>query len=351
MKTTKRLICLAMAAALVMTAGCGSKKEAEKPGSSAPAVETKAAAEPAKLQTFSAGCNAPGGAFNVVGTGWCTVMNNVFNGKYSITAETTGGATSNMALIESGECMFGMGGASSTYEAYNASASWTGGVKMTKSRVMWPMYAMDITAFALASSGIKEWKDMEGKTVGLGSKGSGIDSVFREILPALGINANIHNDTWANTVSAMKDGSVDVIITQAGGAWPSLTELEATNEVNMLVLTEEQCDKIIEIMPYYTRSEIPAGTYKANANNAIPSLAMWSFAMASEDVPEDVVYEMTKATFEHYDDMVTVYAGLGNGLKLENIPKMGFLFHDGAIKYYTEQGITMAPISEGFDVK
>lgn len=75
-----------------------------------------------KLQTFSAGCSASGGAFNVVGTGWCTVMNSVFNGKYSITAETTGGATANTALIETGECQFGVGGASSTLEAYEGVA-------------------------------------------------------------------------------------------------------------------------------------------------------------------------------------------------------------------------------------
>lgn len=46
--------------------------------------------------------------------------------------------------------------------------------------------------------------------------------------------------------------------------------------------------------------------------------------------------------------MVTVYAGLAGGLKLENIPNMPFLFHDGAIKYYQEQGIQMAEVAPGF---
>ena len=118
-----------------------------------------------KLQTFSAGCSASGGAFNVVGTGCCTVMNSVFNGKYSITAETTGGATANTALIETGECQFGVGGASSTLEAYEGVAEWTGGQKMVKSRVIAPMYEMSLTAFALSSSGIETWSDLEGKSV------------------------------------------------------------------------------------------------------------------------------------------------------------------------------------------
>ena len=143
-----------------------------------------------KLQTFSAGCSASGGAFNVVGTGWCTVMNSVFNGKYSITAETTGGATANTALIETGECQFGVGGASSTLEAYEGVAEWTGGQKMVKSRVIAPMYEMSLTAFALSSSGIETWSDLEGKTVGLGSKGSGIDPVLRKLLDAMGIKCN-----------------------------------------------------------------------------------------------------------------------------------------------------------------
>lgn len=345
----KKLLSLALALALVFAAGCSANPA---PGASGdPSPSTSDAPKPAEKQTFAAGCNASGGAFNVVGTGWCTLMNNVFDGKYSITAETTGGATSNMALLESGEIQFGMGGASSTYEAYNASADWTGGTKMLKSRLMWPMYPMGITAFALKSSGIENWDDMNGKTVGLGSKGSGVDSVLREILPALGINANIHNDTWANTVSAMKDGSVDVIITQTAGAWPSLTEIEATNEVNILELTDAQCETIMKVTPYYSKGEITAGTYKANADKAIQTCVMWAFAVCSEDLDADTVYEMVKATFEHYDDMITVYAGLAEGLKLDNIPNMPFLFHEGAIRYYTEQGITMAPIAEGFDVK
>ena len=75
---------------------------------------------------------------------------------------------------------------------------------------------------------------------------------------------------------------------------------------------------------------------------------MWAFFIASENVDDEVVYELTKATWEHYDDMVTVYAGLAGGLKLENIPNMPFLFHDGAIKYYQEQGIQMAEVAPGF---
>lgn len=301
-----------------------------------------------KLQTFSAGCSASGGAFNVVGTGWCTVMNSVFNDKYSITAETTGGATANTALIETGECQFGVGGASSTLEAYEGVAEWTGGQKMVKSRVIAPMYEMSLTAFALSSSGIETWSDLEGKTVGLGSKGSGIDPVLRKLLDAMGINVTVHNDAWGTTVEALKDGTIDAVITQAAGAWPSLAETEATHEVNILPMTEEQVKIVCEMTPYYVQSYIPAGTYKANADKDILSCSMWAFFIASEDVDDEVVYELTKATWEHYDDMVTVYAGLAGGLKLENIPNMPFLFHDGAIKYYQEQGIQMAEVAPGF---
>ena len=108
------------------------------------------------------------------------------------------------------------------------------------------------------------------------------------------------------------------------------------------------CIRDSEMTPYYVQSYIPAGTYKANADKDILSCSMWAFFIASEDVDDEVVYELTKATWEHYDDMVTVYAGLAGGLKLENIPNMPFLFHDGAIKYYQEQGIQMAEVAPGF---
>ena len=182
----------------------------------------------------------------------------------------------------------------------------------------------------------------------MGSKGSGIDPVLRKLLDAMGINVTVHNDAWGTTVEALKDGTIDAVITQAAGAWPSLAETEATHEVNILPMTEEQVKIVCEMTPYYVQSYIPAGTYKANADKDILSCSMWAFFIASEDVDDEVVYELTKATWEHYDDMVTVYAGLAGGLKLENIPNMPFLFHDGAIKYYQEQGIQMAEVAPGF---
>lgn len=331
MKKLNVLVSLLLAVMLVFACvGCGNDPTTEGP------------------KTFSAGCSASGGAFNVVGTGWCTVMNSVFSGKYSITAETTGGATANTALIETGECQFGVGGASSTLEAYEGVADWTGGKKMVKSRVIAPMYEMSLTAFALSSSGIKTWSDLEGKTVGLGSKGSGIDPVLRKLLEAMDIHVNVHNDAWGTTVEALRDGTIDAVITQAAGAWPALAETEATHEVNILPMTEEQVNIVCNMTPYYVKSYIPAGTYKANANEDILSCSMWAFFIASEDVDDEIVYELTKATWEHVDDLTTVYAGLGSGLKLENIPNMPFLFHNGAIKYYQEQGIQMAEVATGF---
>lgn len=337
----KKILCLIMALAMVASlVACGSKTENPDDGSEQ---------APPEIVSYSVGCSASGGAYNIVSTGWCTLMNQVFPDKYSFTAETTGGASANTALIETGECMFGVGGAGSTFEAYNASAEWTQGQKMLKSRAMWPMYAMSLTCFCMADSGINSLNDLAGKTVACGSQGSG--SLLSDILPAIGIDIKVHNDTWANSVAALKDGTIDAVITMAAGAWPSLVETEATHEVKVLSFTDEQCEKVMEAYPYFVKSTIPAGTYKCNANEDIQSCAQWAYAICSEDLSADVVYELTKATFEHYDDMTAVYAGLGDGLKLENIPQMPFLFHEGAIKYYEENGVKMADIAAGFDVK
>ena len=189
--------------------------------------------------------------------------------------------------------------------------------------------------------------DLDGKRVGLGQKSSSIDGTFTAIFEKMGITpAQIYNDTWAATITALKDGLIDAIVVQSPDPWPSLTELEATNEVSMIQMTDEELAVIKEMYPYYDYSVIQAGTYKANADFEIKTLCQWSVVAASADLSEQAVYDLCEATFSNYDDLALV----NNALKLavpENAAKVPVEWHPGAQRWYEEHNITLQEPIEG----
>ena len=67
-------------------------------------------------------------------------------------------------------------------------------------------------------------------------------------------------------------------------------EMEASNEINLLTMTQEDFSKLLEAYPYWTQGVIPKGTYKA-AKEDIHVISLWNFAVAHKDLPEDLVYD------------------------------------------------------------
>ena len=335
----KRIITMALAVIMLLAVLTGCGDNASNPGNDTPTTQ---------VVKLSVGTGAVGGSVYTTGSGWANVMNNVLAGRYELTAEQTGGTVANVSLIETGEVEIGIVATDILYGAYTGTASWANGVKYQKPLAMFTCDMPSLCPFTLAGSGITTLHDLDGKRVGLGPKGSSIDSVFGVVFEKMGITPSmIHNDTWSATITALQDGVIDAIVVQSPAPWPSLTELEATQTVSMIQMTDDELATIKKLSPFYSDSVIPAGTYKANADFEIKTLCQWSVMAASADVSEQVVYDLLDATFSNYDDLAVI----NNALKLavpENAEKVGVKWHPGAEKWYTEHGITLQTPGEGF---
>ena len=84
---------------------------------------------------------------------------------------------------------------------------------------------------------------------------------------------------------------------------------------------------------------IPAGTYP-NQKDPVQTTAVKMVMFCRGDLPEDTVYQMTKAFWEHIEDLGKSQKNL-KGLKpadavkdIANVP-----LHPGAAKYYKEIGV------------
>jgi TRAP transporter TAXI family solute receptor len=85
-------------------------------------------------------------------------------------------------------------------------------------------------------------------------------------------------------------------------------------------------------MPELSDSTIPKGTYKQQTEDH-KTVGVFNFAIANKDVPEDVVYAVTKAVLENNAQMVKGHAAAKETV-LANWTRNTFLpFHPGTIRY------------------
>lgn len=345
----KKIVALLLAALMVLSlAACGEKPAETPAGTNTPAdnsgSETKAPegnggeiAAPASPERYSLGSGSSGGNFYLVGGGVATVLNNLLPEYFVITSEETGGSTANLTMLQNGEIEMGISMTSSLAEAWEGKADWTGG-PMDKLRGMVPLYPSYLTIYALADSGIHTLDDFNGKIVGLGSKGAAMDSIFREALPAMGIEpANIFNDGHGATATAVSDGQVNAALLFSLPPFAAITELEATKDLTFVGLTEEQQKYLTDTYSFYKADVMPAGSYKGVTED-LPVVSEWNMLVTSSEVSEDYVYLITKTLLENNPSLVEVYKGLSfctaeNGLNY-NIP-----LHAGTVRYLQEIGI------------
>ena len=81
--------------------------------------------------------------------------------------------------------------------------------------------------------------------------------------------------------------------------------------------------------PFLSSMVIPANTYK-NQTAAVKTVAVNAVLIASSDLKEDVVYNLTKALFENQAELATAHAK-GKELNLKTaVTGVSIPFHPGA---------------------
>ncbi len=105
----------------------------------------------------------------------------------------------------------------------------------------------------------------------------------------------------------------------------------------MVPFSDSERDKIIKDYPYLTKSVIPGGAYKG-VDTDTNTIAVQTVMICRTDIPDDVVYKLVKAVFEHKDELNEIHPSFKE-TTLENATPVIIPVHPGAVKYYKEKGV------------
>jgi TRAP transporter TAXI family solute receptor len=289
---------------------------------------------------------SPGGAFAVYGQAWATLVSDLV--KIPTSTQQTQGPNQNVVLVQSKRVELGMTTLGPAFEAWTGDLEIAKGTKHTDIRALFPMYETPFQIVTMKRSGIDSVAKLQGKIVGVGPRAGTPGTYYPRWFDDLGIKTTIRNGAAADMGAQLADGRLDAFAFAAGIPIPAFSEIETQVQggVNFFSFTKAEIDKLLPKNPFVSPFTIPAGTYKAMTESQL-TVAMWNFAIAHKDLPEDLAYTITKTTLDNASRLVTAIKA-AEATVPANAINNGFLtFHLGAVRYFKEKGIALDPRAIG----
>jgi len=301
---------------------------------------------------FSIGTGGPTGVYFQVGNAICKMVAKIQSKEhgrkkgtdkaYRCSAPSTGGSTYNIGQIMEGELQFGVAQSDWQYHAYNGTKP--DKVKpYNKLRAVFSAHPEPFQIIAGKGTGINSWSDLKGKKVNIGNPGSGQRGTFEVLMENHGVNKSFFGSTSELTSSeqsgALCDGKIDAYGYTVG--IPNSGVAQAADGCGSYIvdLQTDPVKKMVSDNDYYAWATIPAGTYKTTTKD-VKTFGVMATVVTSADVPDELVYAVTRAVFENLEDFRDDHPSFF-ALDPKKMIKDGLSapLHPGAIKYYKEAGV------------
>lgn len=175
----------------------------------------------------------------------------------------------------------------------------------------------------------------------LGARNSGAEQTGRYILDALDIDYEERLDLawmgYGGTANAIQDGNIVGMNVPAGAPVSAITQAFAQRgeDLTILDVTDEELAAINRRYDLWSRYELPPETYP-NQTDTVHSIAHPNVLAVRDDVPEDVVYHVTRVIWENLASLQDIH-GATDDMAIESALRgLGAPLHPGAIRYFRE---------------
>lgn len=256
--------------------------------------------------------------------------------------ESTGGSVYNINTIREGELEFGVAQSDWQYHAYHGTSKFEDAGAFEDLRAVFSIHPEPFTVVARADAGITNFSDLEGKRVNIGNPGSGQRGTIEVLLDAMGWSTDsfaLATELKASEQSAaLCDNQIDAMVYTVGH--PSGSIQEATTSCDSVLVTVDgpAVEGLINDNDYYRSATIPGGMYRGNDND-VATFGVGATLVTSANVSDEAVYALVSAVFENFEDFKKLHPAFAH-LDPQEMASAGLSapLHDGAARYYREQG-------------
>ena len=251
------------------------------------------------------------------------------------TAEETKGYVANIALMQGGEMEASMATSLSAYEAWAATGNYEG-TEPGKILAWMSIAPVAMHIITLEGGSVNSLEDLKGKRVGMGQPG-GVSMLDANVL--MGKIADDDFEPFrvrlGDMIDMLGDGNIDAALWNGSFPLAPVIKLNAQRDLKLVPIPDDFFAELREEYPPYFRLDIPGGTYEDVADDT-PTYGLANGLVISSDVPEERVYQMTKAIFENLDKLAGVHPAFGKMSADTILNGFGSPLHPGALRYYRE---------------
>ena len=325
----------------------------------AAAVALCALAARADAKTFyKMGTFPPGTTPYIVMTAFANAVN-----KYVPDAEiqvsSTGPATQHMLLVTEGKmdfCLYAQTAYRLLYKQIGPFKRLKDGPARTHKLAQIFNYPIGLYQFVVyESSGIESLAGIKGKKVFIGPPGGVATRNVRLVIEAMtgylpGRDYQQVKMGWGPAAQAFQDRKYDVWTPVTNPPSPQVQQVALSNRIRLLGLDRSKFDhpswKKYFAQPGRRIVEIAPDVYGDNQANDRPVLSTgaWVGLGVRASIPEDQVYRMVKAFWEHIDEAHAMAKWMKGAVNLDLATRhVARALHPGAERYYREKGLKIWP--------
>jgi len=289
--------------------------------------------------TVILGTATPGGGFPVYGTAFAETINH-FDPSLDVQPRNTKGSTENVPLLVSGKLDIALVQGEVAHEIFSSTS--TSSVKL---KIITAMYSTPGMFAVRADSPYRSIRDLIGKPVVFGARGSGLVILGRYVLEGIGLDQD--RDFKAIYLNAAGDGPAMVNDGRAaalwggGLGWPGFEEVaKSPTGARFVVPTPDEIKSILTKYSFLRRLTIPPGSYPGQTSK-ISSVGSWSFVLARSNLSDDVAYRLARALHRGESALGARLVQARETTAANTIaaaPRMD-LIHPGALQYFREIGL------------
>jgi TRAP transporter TAXI family solute receptor len=308
-----------------------------------------AAQQKSELRFGTAGI---GGATYIYAAGMADLANPKLPAGTSISVLPIAGGLGNLKLVQAGEMELGLTFDVTTAEACGGFGSFK--EKQDKVRaVIGGLDAFYFSTFVTKSSDVTSWDQIVAAknkfhllTTRPGATG---EVAVRQVIAALG-SSKAEIEKKGGTIEATeRAGAAETIRDGQAGGWahivpkghPAATQIVTINDMIMLPLPDNVIKTMVDKYGW-TAATLPADTFKGQTQ-PLQTVKTASNIVTNASVPEEAIYQFTKAVMENVDKLPKIHAALGTfnpKTAADPILNGKCPLHPGAARYYREAGLT-----------
>jgi TRAP transporter TAXI family solute receptor len=294
------------------------------------------APEPAPAKTITLLTGGTGGSFYPLGAALADLYTERIP-SLRVTAHSTVASVFNVQAVQQAKADVAFTQGDVAYFAYRRGTE-SDPRPHTKLRGIAVLWVNTVQLVVPRTSSLVAVSDLRGRRVGVGSPASGTQIAARLVIEGHGIDyAAVKSEelSFSEAVGRMQQKTLDAGFVVASYPVSAVSDMNAAFGVRLIPVSRPIVDRIRTDYPFMKPMVIPKGTY-AGLDDDLDTVGVDNILVCHDDLPEDLVYQLTRVLFESLDDLTHADAA-ARLIDPEQGPTTPIPLHPGAARFYRER--------------